>query len=98
MAVVPAGLDVVAELGRNRDLVADGGERFSDELLARVWAVHLGGVEERDAPFMCRADDRDALAPVCGRSVVGADAHAPGAELRDLELPELARLHLAPSS
>jgi hypothetical protein len=52
MAVVATAFDVVAELGGDGDLVADRCERLSDELLAPVWSVNLGGVEERDASFM----------------------------------------------
>ena len=69
------------------DLVAERRERFADELFVRVRAVDLGGVEERDAFFVGGADDLDALASVCGRSVVGADAHAPGTQFRDFQLP-----------
>jgi hypothetical protein len=50
MAVVATGFDVVAELGRDRDLVADGRERFSDEIFVRVWAVHFGGVASIEIP------------------------------------------------
>ena len=34
------------------DLVAEGRERFADELFVRVRAVDLGGIEERDALFV----------------------------------------------
>jgi hypothetical protein len=50
-AVDAAGraLEVEAELGRDLDLVAVPGEGAPDQLLVRVRAVDLGGVEERDA-------------------------------------------------
>ena len=83
----PPAFDVEAELGGDGDLVADGRERFSDKLFVRVRAVDLGRIEERDALFVGGTNDLDALVPVGRRSVVGADAHAPGADFRDLQLP-----------
>ena len=71
-----------------------GCERFSDELFVRVRTVDFGGIEERDALLVGGTNDLDALLPVCRRSVVGADAHAPGPHLRDLQFPELSRLHV----
>ena len=47
---------------------------------------------------MGRVDDVDALVPVRWRAVVGADAHAPGAELRDFQFTEFPRFHFAGSS
>ena len=60
-AVEPAGFDVEAELGGDDDLVAEGRERFADELFVRVRAVDLGGIEERDALLVGGTDDLDAL-------------------------------------
>ena len=73
-----------SNLDANSHLVADRRERFADKVLACVGAVDFGGVEERDAAFMGGTNDVDALGPVCGRAVVGADAHAPGAKFRGL--------------
>ena len=44
-----AVLDVEAELRGNRHLVADGLERFADEIFVRVRPVHFGRIEERHA-------------------------------------------------
>ena len=49
----PAGLtfgrvDVGREFGGDDDLVVEGCESFADQFLVGVWAVDLGGVEERD--------------------------------------------------
>ena len=52
MAVEPrhlAVLDVEAELGGDRDLIADGLERFADDILIGIRAVHFGRIEERHA-------------------------------------------------
>jgi hypothetical protein len=72
--------DVEAELAGNRDPVAEGGKCFSDKGFVGIRAVDFGGVEERDPVVVRGADGCDALALVGGRSVVGADAHAPGTE------------------
>ena len=80
-----AVLEVEAELGRDHDLVADGRERFADELLVRERTVDLGGVEERDAALDGGADQRDHLLPVGERRVALAHAHAAEADCRDLE-------------
>ena len=49
MPCIRAVDDVPAELRRDDDLVADRRDRLADELLVDVRAVHLGGVDERDA-------------------------------------------------
>ena len=72
-----------------------GCERFPDEVFVRERAVDFGGIEERDAFFVGCANDLDALVPVCGRSVVGADAHAAGADFRDFQLSEFSCFHFA---
>ena len=86
--------DIEPELGGDGDIVAEGRERFSDKLFARIRAVHLGGIEERDTFFVGRANGSDALVSVRGRSVVGADAHAPGAQFRDFQRSEFPGLHV----
>ena len=57
----PPAFDVEPELGGDDDLVAEGRERFSDKLFVRVRAVDFGRIEERDALFMGRTNDLDAL-------------------------------------
>ena len=86
--------DIEPELGCDGDLVAEGRERLSDKLFVRIGAVHLGGVEERDAFVVGRANGSDALVSVRGRSVVGADAHAPSAQFRDFQRSESSGLHV----
>jgi hypothetical protein len=81
------------ELARDTHLVAEWGERLAHKLFVRIWAVDLGCIEEGDAVLMGFTKDSDALRLICGRSVVGADAHGAGAELRDFELSEFACLH-----
>ena len=90
----PRTFDVEPELAGDGDVVAERRERFSDKLFARMGAVHLGGIEERDASFVRRANGSDALVSVRGRSVVGADAHAPGAQFRDVQRSEFSGLHV----
>jgi hypothetical protein len=96
-----AGLDtfeIPAELRRDHDLVANGLERLTDELLVRERTVHLRGVEEPDAAIDRGADHRDHLLRVTRRAVAEAHRHAAEAELRDLEVAvsKGAGLHRSP--
>src|SRR3954449_986267 len=86
-------IDLEAELAGNFDLIADRLKRFADQLLARVRSIDLRRIEERHALFKGRADGLDALGLVRGRAVIGADAHASGAEFRDLQSSEFSYLH-----
>jgi hypothetical protein len=88
-----AGLHVESELGCDDDLVPERSKRLTDEIFIGERSVHLGRVKERDAPLVGGTDDPDSVVPVCGRSVVGADTHAPEAEFRDLECAKFSRLH-----
>ena len=56
--------ELEAELGRDHHLIANGRERFADELLVGERTVRLGGVEERDAAVDGRSNDRDAVLAV----------------------------------
>src|SRR6266478_10261006 len=78
-----ASFDVEPKLRGDPHVVANGRERFADKLLARVWPVHFGGIEERHASSMRFTQDSDAFASVCWWSVVGADAHGASADFRD---------------
>src|SRR5207247_801923 len=52
------GVDTEAELRRDDDLLAEGGERLTDQLLVRERTVRLRCVEEGHAAVDGRADDR----------------------------------------
>ena len=80
-------------IGRDDDLVAERRERFADKLLVRIGAIHFGRVEKRDASLEGGAKDLDALISVCRRTVIGANAHAAGAEFGDLQLSEPTGFH-----
>jgi hypothetical protein len=88
-------VDVPAELRGDHDLAADGREGLAHELLVPEGAVHLGGVEERDAPLHGRPDERDHLPRVRDRTVAEAHSHAAEPEGRHLQAaaPQLALLH-----
>src|SRR3989441_6538859 len=75
-----------AELGGDRHAPAEGNERLAQELFVRERAVDLGGVEECDAAFDRRADQRDHLLLVRRRTVAKAHSHAAEADGRDLEI------------
>ena len=64
-------------------LVADRRKRLADKLLVCIWPVDLGCVEEGNALLERGADGLDALGLVGSRAIVGADAHASGADFRD---------------
>ena len=61
-----AGLEIEPELGRDHDLVADGLERFADELFVRERPVDLRGVEERDAVARRRCGSSAIISPRSG--------------------------------
>ena len=87
-AVETTGLNVETELRRDANAIAKRGECFPDELFACVRPVNFGGIEKRDALFVGSANHMDALGSVGRRSVVGADAHAPGSQFRDFQRSE----------
>ena len=62
---------LVAELGREHDLVAAAGDRAADELLVGERAVHVGRVEEGDAELERALDRGDRLALVGGPVELG---------------------------
>src|SRR4029453_17828326 len=78
-------LDVEAELGGDRDLIADRLERLTDHILIGIWAVHFGRIEERHAGVDRCADDRDPVLSAQRLSVALADSHAAKTERRHLQ-------------
>ena len=92
---LPRRVDVVAELRRDRDVVADVAERLCEQRLAAALAVGVGRVEERDAEVVRLAQERDrrlvgVLAPPAGRDRPEAEADLGGGDARRAER---ARLH-----
>ena len=59
-------IELEPELGGDDHLLAEGSERLAHQLLVRERAVDLGGVEERDAAFDGRPEERDHLLLVRG--------------------------------
>ncbi len=76
--LAPALAQLVAELGRDRDLVAARGEHTPDELLVGAAAVGVAGVEEAD-PELERLREQ-ALAVGLGHVPPPVRAQRPGAE------------------
>ena len=72
----------MAELRGDDDLIADAGERISEQLLAGARAVDVGGIEEGDPAIEGKADGRTGLGFVGGSLGVG-HAHAAQPLLRD---------------
>ena len=89
------GVDVLGELGGDRDLVAERCERLADELLVDVRTVDLGGVEEGDAEVDRPVQEGDHVGPVGSAAVAAGHRHAAEADGRDLESAgsESARVH-----
>jgi len=74
-------------LRRERDLVAAAGERTAHQLLVGERAVHVGGVDERDAEVDRPVDDRDrAVVVAVLRGVGPAHAHAAEADRPDADV------------
>ena len=83
-----------AELRREDDVVAAVGDRGADKLLVLAGAVHVGGVEERDAELGGAVDRADRLLVVRG-AVELRHAHAAEAEGGDVEaVAERAVVHV----
>jgi len=86
-------VDRETELRSNPYLVTKWGECFADELLADIWAVDLGGIEEGHAILDSRADRPDGLF-LRGRSVViSGELHAAQADFRHLHGSQCASFH-----
>ncbi len=78
-----AGVAAEAELGGDDHPVADGGQRFADQLFVDERAVDLGRVEERHAAFDGGMNQGDHLALVARQAIALAHAHAAQADGRD---------------
>jgi len=67
------GVEVVAKLRRDHDLVAHVAEGFGEHRLALAVAVGVGGVEEGDAQVVRPAQQIDPLPVVFGAPPARAD-------------------------
>ncbi len=90
------GLDVKAELGCDHHLIADRRQRLAHQLLIDERTIDLGGVEQGDPALHGGSHQGDHLAPVLGRAIGIAHAHAAKPYSRDLKplSSKCARLHL----
>jgi len=79
-----AGFKGEAELGYDRDLIANRRERFAHELFVGERPIGFGGIEKRDAPFDGRPSQGDHLLLIAGRAVSKAHPHAAQAHGRDV--------------
>ena len=86
----------VAELRRDDDALAPPADRATDQLLVAAAAVHVGGVEERDADVERAVDRRDRLGLVAAAIEV-RHTHAAEAHCRHTKpLTEHSRFHRRP--
>lgn len=72
----PFGIQLEAELGDDRHLLAKRRQRFADEGLVRVRAVGFGAVEERDPALHGSSNQPDDLVAILRRAVNAGHAHA----------------------
>ena len=79
-------IDFEPELGGDHHLLAEGSEGFADEFFVREWAVDFGGVEEGDAAFDGRPNQRDPLLLFYGWPV--GKSSVPCSRVRSLKLPD----------
>src|SRR5205823_1602934 len=93
--LLPAGITSDPELGGDHHLCAHRGQGLAHELFVGVRTVDFGGIEERDAAFDGRADERDHRLLVRWETVALAHPHAAEPEGRDFEiaLSKVAFLH-----
>jgi hypothetical protein len=89
------GIDLEAELGGDRDLLAERRKRLADHLFVGERSIDLRGIEEGHAALDRRADQSDALLPVEGGAVTKVDPHASEADRGNFEsaFSKLACLH-----
>src|SRR4026208_336095 len=80
-----AVLDVEAELGGYRDMIADRLQRLTDDILIGIRAVHFGCIEERHTGVDRGADDRDPVLSAQRLSVALADSHTAKTERRHFQ-------------
>ena len=79
-------IDLEAELGGDHHLVAERSESFAHEFFVRERTVHFGGIEEGDAAFDGRTNQRDPFLLVDRGTVAKAHSHA--AEPNEPKLPD----------
>ena len=89
-----AGVRDEAELRRHHDIVAASLEGAADELLVRVGAVDLGGVDVGDAQLQGSLDGADRLGVAAARvEVVAGHRHRAEPDARDVESAQRNVLH-----
>src|SRR6266850_1292736 len=90
-------LDCDAELGGDHHLSAHWRQCLANQLFVGVRAVNFRGIEECDAAFHGRADQRDHRLLVRWETVALAHPHAAESERRDLQVAvsKFALLHCA---
>src|SRR5437667_7359162 len=93
--LLPAGITSDPELRGDHHLSAHRRQRLANELFVGVRTVDFGGIEECDAAFDGRADERNHRLLVRWDTVALAHPHAAESEGRDLEiaLSKCALLH-----
>src|SRR2546430_2824587 len=74
--LLPAGITSDPELGGDHHLSAHWRQRLAHELFVGVRTVNFGGIEERDAAFNGRTDERDHRLLVRWETVALAHPHA----------------------
>src|SRR5438034_3663703 len=93
--LLPAGITSDPELRGDHHLSAHRRQRFANELFVGVRTVDFGGIEECDAAFHGRADERDHRLLVRWDTVALAHPHAAEPQRRDFEVafPKRAFFH-----
>ena len=76
--------------------IADGRQRFANELFIGKRTVHFGGIEERDASLDRIANQRNTGRAIRRLTVAGTERHAAQADGRHLQRAKLPLLHMHP--
>jgi hypothetical protein len=74
------GIDSEAELRGNHHPVTEGLQRLANDFLVGEGPIDLGGVEEGDAAFYCRANQRDSLVLTERSGIAEVQPHAAEAD------------------
>ena len=85
-ATLPGGFEIEPELGGNHHLLAERRERFAHQFLVDERTIDFSRIEQGDAAFDRRPDQRDHRLLVGSRTVAIAHAHAAEAESRNFQI------------
>ena len=94
-SLLSLSIDLEPELGGDRHLVTERTQSFAHKLLVRVCPIYFSGIEECNAAFDCRPDQRDSRLLIHSWAQAKAQSHAakPNGRHFQIALSKFAFLH-----